>query len=242
MPVSQRWNFPLVADSSITTPTRVGLAAKLTLSFPPPLPGHDPMISILSGNSGAKSIRRGIGSDTLNGELRCIERMKFSDINQLLDARAKMIERLASRGISPARVDVLAAISYEQYLASYREVDIILDTVPFPGGTTTCEALWMGVPTLTLAGRSMLARQGSSMMLAAGLPEWVTRSADEYVARAILLAASGEALARTRTQMREKISRSALFDGARFARHLEDALFGMWGHYRSGRSSTGPPA
>ena len=67
-------------------------------------------------------------------------------------------------------------------------MDIILDTFPYPGGTTTCKALWMGVPTATLAGDSLLARQGVSLLTAEGLEEWVATSKVEYIVKAIALA------------------------------------------------------
>jgi predicted O-linked N-acetylglucosamine transferase (SPINDLY family) len=118
-----------------------------------------------------------------------------------------------------------------EYLANYHQVDLVLDTFPFPGGTTTCEALWMGVPTLTLAGKSMLSRQGASLMTAAGLPEWVACSEDDFVTKAIILAGSKQALERLaalRGGLRELLASSPLFSASRFARHLEQALWGMW--------------
>ncbi|MBI3902368.1 MAG: hypothetical protein HY306_05410 [Nitrosomonadales bacterium] len=83
----------------------------------------------------------------------------------------------------------------ESYLAAHAEVDIILDTFPFTGGTTTCEALWMGVPTLTLAGDTMLARQGASLLTCAGLTDWVADSEEDYMNRAIRHATNLSSLA-----------------------------------------------
>jgi protein O-GlcNAc transferase len=110
-------------------------------------------------------------------------------------------------------------------------VDLILDTFPFPGGTTTCEALWMGVPTLTLAGESLLARQGASLMTAAGLADWVADSEDEYLHKAIAWARDPASLAELRAGLRAQVARSPLFDTERFARHLESAFRGMWLRY-----------
>ncbi len=145
-------------------------------------------------------------------------------------AREKLLRRLAQAGIAQRRVAIEGPMSRESYLAAHAEVDIILDTFPYPGGTTTCEALWMGVPTLTLAGDTMLSRQGASMLACAGLEEWIARSEDEYVARALFLAADVSRLAQLRLGLREQVFASPLFDARRFAVHLEDALYGMWQH------------
>ncbi|MES1986633.1 MAG: tetratricopeptide repeat protein, partial [Pseudomonadota bacterium] len=84
-----------------------------------------------------------------------------------------LIQRMAKRGIESHRIQLLGAVVREAYLAAHHEIDVILDTFPFNGGTTTCEALWMGVPTLTLAGNRLIARQGASLLTAAGLSNWV---------------------------------------------------------------------
>ncbi len=141
---------------------------------------------------------------------------------------AQFVERLQQYGIDPARVAMHGAVAREVYLAAHAEVDMILDTFPYPGGTTTCEALWMGVPTLTLAGDSLLARQGASLLAAAGMPEWVVTNREDYVAKAIALASNIPMLATRRLGLRQQVLDSPLFDAARFARNFEDALWGMW--------------
>ena len=141
---------------------------------------------------------------------------------------AQFVERLRQHGIDPAQVTMLGGVSREAYLAAHAEVDVILDTFPFPGGTTTCEALWMGVPTLTLAGDTLLARQGASMLTAAGLGDWVVTSAEDYIAKAVTLTSDIPKLAALRAGLRAQASTSPLFDAERFARNFEDALWGMW--------------
>ena len=145
----------------------------------------------------------------------------------------KLLQRLQRFGIDPARVVTHGSSNREAYLAAHAEVDLILDTFPYPGGTTTCEALWMGVPTLTLAGNSMLARQGASLLTAAGLEEWVTASKEEYIANAIALASDRPKLSALRAGLRQQVLASPLFDAQRFARHFEDALWGMWQGYQA---------
>ena len=136
-------------------------------------------------------------------------------------------ERLAAAGIDTQRVTMHGRVNREGYLRAHAEVDILLDTFPFPGGTTTCEALWMGVPTIALAGTTLLSRQGESLLTAAGLAQWIARSEDDYVAKAALLASDIDALAAIRAQLREQVKLSALFDAPRFARELADAFVTM---------------
>ena len=151
---------------------------------------------------------------------------------------AQFVERLQRHGIDPTRVIMHGAVSREAYLNAYAEVDFILDTFPFPGGTTTCEALWMGVPTLTLAGDTLLARQGASLLTAAGLRDWIATSLADYVDKAVALAGDLPKLVALRAGLREQVSTSPLYDAKRFARNFEAALWGMW---QARTQGTSPP-
>lgn len=142
--------------------------------------------------------------------------------------RELILQRLAAVGISADRVTARGYSARDAYLQAYGEVDLVLDTFPFTGGTTTCEALWMGVPTLTLSGDSMIARQGVSMMAAAGLPDWIASTQDDYVAKAVAFASDLQALASLRAGLRERVVASPLFDVQLFAKRLEAALHGIW--------------
>jgi predicted O-linked N-acetylglucosamine transferase (SPINDLY family) len=144
------------------------------------------------------------------------------------NARSALQQRLTKAGIAPERVELAVPVSREQYLAAHGEVDIILDSFPFPGGTTTCEALWMGVPTLTLAGNTLVSRQGVSLLSCAGLADWIAQDQDQYVAKALAHAADLDRLAQLRAGLRQQVINSPLFDAPRFARNLEQALYGMW--------------
>lgn len=141
---------------------------------------------------------------------------------------AHMKKRLALAKIDADRVDLLSGTSWEGYLATYAEVDMVLDTFPFPGGTTTAEALWMGVPTVTLTGSTMVGRQGESMLRCVGLDDWVAASEGEYIRIALKKAADLPALAALRARLRAAALASPLFDGKRFANNLEKALDGMF--------------
>lgn len=148
-------------------------------------------------------------------------------------AREQLTRRLRQAGIGPQRVAMHGAVKREAYLAAHAEVDVILDTFPYPGGTTTCEALWMGVPTLTLAGETMLERQGAAFLTVAGLADWIAPNKSDYVDRAIAATGDLTKLANLRSRLRQQVLASPLFDAPRFARRLEDALWRMWQAWQS---------
>lgn len=110
----------------------------------------------------------------------------------------------------------------------YRHVDLALETFPYHGTTTTCDALYMGVPVLTLAGEMHHSRVGVSLLTNVGLPELVARSADEFVRRAVELAGAPAKLAEMRKGLRARMVSSPLMNEAQFARQFEDALEAMW--------------
>ena len=141
--------------------------------------------------------------------------------------RGELLERLAAVGIPAARVSLHNHEPGFQYLKSHAEVDIILDSFPYPGGTTTCDALWMGVPTVTLAGNTMLSRQGLSLLTYAGLSDWVAQTQSEYVSIAVAKASDPAYLSRLRAGLRQQVFESPLFNAPRFAGSLECTLLEM---------------
>lgn len=145
--------------------------------------------------------------------------------------RTRILKRLARFGIEADRVSLHPSTGRQEYLAAHAEVDLILDTFPYPGGTTTCEALWMGVPTVTLAGDSLIARQGASLLAAADLNDWIAESHEAFISKAVSFASDLEALSALRSQLRAQVACSPLFDGKRFALNLQEALWGMWKHF-----------
>ena len=110
----------------------------------------------------------------------------------------------------------------------YEQIDILLDTNPCNGGTTTCEALWLGVPVVSLRGNVFQSRAGFSILNAVGLPELVASTPDEYRAKAVALASDVPGLARLRGELRGKMQASSLVDGASFTRHLEHIYRDVW--------------
>ncbi|MEI7552830.1 MAG: tetratricopeptide repeat protein [Verrucomicrobiota bacterium] len=134
----------------------------------------------------------------------------------------------AAAGVAPARLILHGAeLSVAAHLGLYHGVDLALDPFPYNGTTTTCEALWMGVPVLTLAGQTHVARVGASLLTHAGLPDWITATPDAYVARAVAAAADRPALAALRRRLREHMRASPLCDAPRFTRGLEAAYAAM---------------
>ncbi|WP_374409391.1 tetratricopeptide repeat protein [Hydrogenophaga sp.] len=144
------------------------------------------------------------------------------------DVRAAFEARLDACGIDRSRVELGRPQPRATHLARHDDFDVLLDTFPYPGGTTTAEALWMGVPTLTLATPGLLGRQGQSLLHQVGLDDWVTHSDDAYVERAVALANDREGTLATlrhlRGTLRETARTSPLFDAEAFARDFEALL------------------
>lgn len=141
------------------------------------------------------------------------------------EAAGAIRARFAACGGDVARLDLEGQGSYPAYFARYADVDVMLDPFPFPGGTTTAEAIHAGVPTLTLRGRGgMMSRNGETLLTAAGIPDWIAADAADYVAQAVRRASEPDALA----AIRARLGLGVLADGAAFARGLEAALRAMW--------------
>jgi protein O-GlcNAc transferase len=157
----------------------------------------------------------------------------FLKAGQLMETSVQqsIAGRFAAHGIDANRLILEAYVPRAEYLAAYQRVDIALDPFPYPGGTTTVEALWMGVPVLTLAGERFLSRQGVGLLMNAGLPDWVASDLDDYVARALAHAGDLPRLAALRGNLRAQVLASPIYDAPRFAKHFETALRGMWQHW-----------
>lgn len=135
----------------------------------------------------------------------------------------------ASEGIAPERIHLQARLAERSdHLALYNEVDVALDSFPYNGATTTCEALWMGVPVLTRCGGTHPSRMGASILQAAGRTDWVCHSDDEFVARAAALMADAAERARWRKEARAVLTASALMDERGFVTRYEQLLLQAW--------------
>jgi len=138
------------------------------------------------------------------------------------------INMFTERGISAERITLQLWDPSPEHLKSYNLVDIGLDTFPFNGATTTCEALWMGVPVITLAGTAYHSRAGISLLSNVGLLELIAKTHDEYIGIAINLASDIEKLQLLRKSLRDRMSHSPLTDAKRFTANLEMCYRKMW--------------
>ena len=141
---------------------------------------------------------------------------------------AEYRERFTRHGIDQQRLDLISSKPLGDYLALHSLVDVILDTFPYTGGTTTCHALWMGVPVVSLVGDTATSRGGASLLCAVDLAELVAVTPDQYLDIAASLARDPQRLATLRAGLRERVRSSALTNAGRFTRHLEKAYRTIW--------------
>lgn len=142
--------------------------------------------------------------------------------------RAAIAARFRAEGVTADRLILEGTSAFADYLAAYGRVDIALDPFPYTGGTTSIQALWMGVPFLTLTGDRLLARQGESMLRALGMEEWVAATEADYVDRAVRMAQAMESLQSLRAGLRVRLEESPLMNATQFAADLEAAFRAMW--------------
>jgi predicted O-linked N-acetylglucosamine transferase (SPINDLY family) len=142
--------------------------------------------------------------------------------------RGGLLDVLSERGISAERVEFFDIQPMADYFGVYRRIDVALDPFPYGGGTTTLDALWMGVPVVSLAGQTAVGRGGLSILSNLGLPELVAHDAEQYVRIAAELAADLPRLSDLRATLRQRMQRSSLMDAPRFARNIEAAYREMW--------------
>jgi predicted O-linked N-acetylglucosamine transferase (SPINDLY family) len=142
--------------------------------------------------------------------------------------RHRTHQRFASHGIADHRVLLEGPAPRADLLAAYNRIDIALDPFPYPGGTTSVEGYWMGVPALSRRGDRFLSRIGETLAHNAGLSDWVADGDEAYVDKAATFAADLPSLSSLRATLRDRVLASPVCDAKRFARHLEAALLGMW--------------
>jgi protein O-GlcNAc transferase len=143
--------------------------------------------------------------------------------------REDLREYFARNGVDPSRLRMLSHNNTVlEHLAIYNEIDIALDTYPYGGITTTCEALWMGVPVVALAGRNQVSRLCASVLHAAGLPELVAQGDNDYIDIVVKLAANSDYLAGLKAGLRQQMETSPLRDEPGFSRRLHESLRFAW--------------
>jgi predicted O-linked N-acetylglucosamine transferase (SPINDLY family) len=151
---------------------------------------------------------------------------------------ANLRREAQARGIAAERLIFAPRLGYAEYLRRYRLADLFLDTAPFNAGATASDALWAGLPLVTCAGEAFAGRMAGSLLHAAGLPQLVTYSLADYERLALALAHDRAAIARLKETLAQNRASCALFDTARFSRHLETAYQTMWQRHQAGA----PPA
>jgi predicted O-linked N-acetylglucosamine transferase (SPINDLY family) len=146
-------------------------------------------------------------------------------------AQDDLLGDLAAAGIAAPRLRLVPYVSLQDYFGWFDAVDIALDTAPYSGGTTTCDALWMGVPVLTAPGTRSASRSAASILATVGLADWIASGPADYADRAVRFAGDAGLLKALRTTLRPRMQASPLMDEAGFTRDLENAYRRMWRQY-----------
>ena len=146
--------------------------------------------------------------------------------------RRRVTTALAAHGVGADRVYFADRVTLEPYFAQHAKIDIALDPFPYCGATTTCDALWMGVPVVSLVGDTAVRRAGLSLLSRVGLADLAANDVDAYIDIAIQLAKDPERLTTLRRELRDRMRRSPLMDGPAFARDVERVYREMWTNWR----------
>ena len=162
--------------------------------------------------------------------------LKYSGIGDH-SARRRLFPLLEAHGLDTSRLMLEGQSPHQDLLARYNEIDIALDTFPYSGGLTTCEALWMGVPVITLSGKTPAGRHALSYISTVGLSKFVARDVSHYVNLAVELAKAPSQIADLRSELRRCFTNSPLCDGPRFARHFADEMRKVWHVWCQGGAS-----
>jgi protein O-GlcNAc transferase len=160
--------------------------------------------------------------------LRAIPGSRLMLLVHSVEQRRRMGRLMDSLGVAPDRLLFVGQMARSQYLRSYDQIDIALDPLPYNGITTTCDALYMGTPVLTLAGQTAAGRAGKAMLNMIGLSELIAHTPDEFVEKAARLATDIPHLIELRRGLRTRLMASPLMDAPRFARNMEAAYRRMW--------------
>lgn len=196
----------------------------------PPPSDKNGYITFGSFNNPAKMVREtvrlwGAVLRQLSGSRLILKNRMFTEEK----ARQLFLDRLAAEGVGAERITFVSySTTTEEHLGCYASIDISLDTFPYHGTTTTCEALWMGVPVVTLMGDRHAARVGGSILTRLGLEELIARTPEEFTAAAVALAADREGLREIRRTLRQRMHVSPLCAPQSFARQMEAAYMQMW--------------
>ena len=234
--ISDRWETPDGTDRLYSERLLRLPDGYVCYSAPPDAPEVAPLPAEASGavtfgcfNNLAKITPRTIATwarvlQRVPGARLLLKTHQFSDRITADRVRAAF----AAHNVDPARITTRGSSSHRTQLAQHAEIDIVLDPFPYSGGLTTCEALWMGVPVVTMPGESFASRHSASHLSNAGLAEWVAPDVDAYVETAVARAADLPGLRRLRAELRPRLKASPLCNAPRFAANLGAALRQAW--------------
>ncbi|HYC02637.1 MAG TPA: tetratricopeptide repeat protein [Azospirillaceae bacterium] len=213
----------------------VDLPVAIAMQPPEALPVAPPP-ALASGTVTFGSLNRlsKIGDTALALWSRCLaavpaSRLLLKDTSLDDPARRRALQdRLATAGIDPGRLVLRGATGRGEHLMTYGDIDIALDPLPYSGGISSCEALWMGVPVITLTGRSLPSRTTASLLAALGMPDLIAADGEQYVRIASALASNPAALAARRAGQRDRVRGTAVFDAHLYTRAVEAAYRRLW--------------
>ena len=231
-----------VTDRFLDPPAEPGHYTELSIHLPhcywcysaPPLPdsGH-PATERLTGppTFGCLNNFAKVTDVTLDLWMRLLRRVPEAQllVYARTEAHRDRVRRaLREAGVEESRAAFVGLQPLADYLATYGMIDVALDPHPFGGGTTTCDALWMGVPVVSLAGRTAVSRAGSTLLSNVGLEHLVARNEEQYVELAAGLVRDAGGLAALRRELRRSIESSPVMDAKQFAHDLEAAFRTVW--------------
>ncbi len=234
--ITDRWETPPELERTYTErPLRL---ADGYVCYSPPsyAPDVAPLPALRTGRItfGCFNNLAKITTGTIAGWAEILARVADSRLvlktHQLADAAAaqRLRAAVAAHGIDGTRVETRPGSGHRAFLGEYNDIDLVLDPFPYSGGLTTCEALWMGVPTVTMPGETFASRHSTSHLSNAGLADWVAPDRAAYIAHAVAAAADLPALAALRAGLRARVKASPLCDAPRFGRSLGAALRHAW--------------
>ncbi|MGH7042601.1 MAG: tetratricopeptide repeat protein, partial [Acetobacteraceae bacterium] len=234
--ITDRWETPPALESTYTErPLRLA-DGYVCYSPPPYAPDVAPLPCLRTGRItfGCFNNLAKITTETISvwaEVLRAVPGARLvAKTHQLADppTAARLRAAFAAHGIDPARVETRGGSGHRAFLGEYNDIDLVLDPFPYSGGLTTCEALWMGVPTVTVPGETFASRHSASHLSNAGLADWVAPDLAGYIGRAVAAAGDVPALAALRAGLRARVKASPLCDAPRFGRSLGAGLRLAW--------------
>jgi protein O-GlcNAc transferase len=195
-----------------------------------PLPARESGRLTLGCFNNPAKFSRGIldaWAEILRRAPRAVMLFKFGWLSMAEDQQ-RLRDEFERRGVSGERILIEGGSPRNEFLQIYNRVDLALDTQPFSGGVTTCEALWMGVPVITFPGKTFAGRHATSHLMNAGYPQFVAKDVEGYIELAAQWAHRLDELAEIRAGMRERVRNSPLCDAPRFARDFLNVIEGAW--------------